>query len=44
MLMMRPIERVTANPRMGPEPNHMSASAESSVVTWASTMVRKARE
>ena len=41
-LKMIPKERVMAKPLMGPVPNMKSARAVIRVVTWESTMVRKA--
>src|SRR6185503_11189040 len=40
---MMPSVSVTAKPFTGPEPNRNSMKAAISVVTWASTMVAKAR-
>ena len=42
MLAIIPMERVTAKPLMGPVPNCSRARAAKSVVTFASSIVRKA--
>ena len=39
----RPMVRVTAKPRTGPEPYCISTTAATSAVTWESTMVQKTR-
>ena len=40
---MMPISRVTAKPRMGPDPYCSSTKAAMAVVSWASKIVQKAR-